>query len=212
MKASANNAGELIPTRKSLLGRLKDWNDQEGWRQFFETYWRLIYRTAIKAGLNAAEAQDVVQDTVLSVCKSMPNFEYDGEQGSFKKWLLKLTQWRITDQFRKRQREIEDHQRTASASTSTAPIERIEDPGGLALEALWDQEWDSNLLDVAIARVKGKVDLKAYQAFDLYVFKKWTVSRVARALEMNPGRVYLAKHRISKLIRKEIEHLRTTLI
>jgi len=37
------NPDELIPTRQSLLGRLKDWEDQASWREFFDTYWRLIY-------------------------------------------------------------------------------------------------------------------------------------------------------------------------
>ena len=55
------NADELIPTRWSLICRLKDWNDQVGWREFFDTYWKLIYSVAIKAGLTDAEAQDVVQ-------------------------------------------------------------------------------------------------------------------------------------------------------
>src|SRR5437773_1397624 len=90
-----NDVDELIPTRQSLLSRLKDWNDQESWRDFFETYSWLIYKTAIRAGLTEAEAQDVVQETVLSVSKSMPGFEYDASKGSFKSWLLQLTRWRI---------------------------------------------------------------------------------------------------------------------
>src|SRR5580658_10178103 len=53
-----------IPTRRSLLSRLKNWNDNESWKTFFDTYWRLIYNTAVRAGLNDAEAQDVVQDTI----------------------------------------------------------------------------------------------------------------------------------------------------
>ena len=65
-----NSFGEFIPTRHSLLSRLKDWNDQESWRVFFDTYWKLIYHAAVKAGLSDAEAQDVVQDTVISVMKS----------------------------------------------------------------------------------------------------------------------------------------------
>ncbi len=101
------SADEMIPTRQSLLSRLKDWNDQEGWKVFFDTYWRLIYHTAVKAGLTDAEAQDAVQETVISVMKSMPTFEYDSQNGSFKSWLLRLTSWRITDQLRKRQRGIE---------------------------------------------------------------------------------------------------------
>ncbi len=57
-----NDTNEFIPTRDSLLSRLKDWNDRDSWKEFFETYWKLIYRTALQAGLNEAEAQDVVQE------------------------------------------------------------------------------------------------------------------------------------------------------
>jgi hypothetical protein len=38
----------LIPTRRSLLNRLKNWEDQDSWEEFFNTYWRLIYRTALR--------------------------------------------------------------------------------------------------------------------------------------------------------------------
>src|SRR6266404_6988744 len=83
-----SDAKEFIPTRQSLLSRLRDWNDQESWKVFFDTYWKLIYNAARRAGLSEAEAQDVVQDTVISVSKSMPNFKYHEDQGSFKSWLL----------------------------------------------------------------------------------------------------------------------------
>jgi len=204
-----NTVNELIPTRQSLLSRLKDWNDQEGWKVFFDTYWRLIYNAAIKAGLTDAEAQDVVQETVISVLKSIPNFEYDAKKGSFKNWLLRLTGWRITDQLRKRQRGIESRKREPGTSKRTATVERVIDPVGLKLEATWDNEWEKNLVEAAIERVKKKVDPKHYQIFDLYAMKSWPVSKVARTLKVNSGKVYLIKHRISQLIKKEIVHLRT---
>lgn len=205
------SADELIPTRQSLLGRLKDWNDQESWKLFFDTYWRLIYNAALKAGLTDAEAQDVVQDTIVSVLKSMRTFTYDAGSGSFKGWLLQTTRWRIADQFRKRQRGIEQPGARSESRTSerTATVERVPDPAGLALEAIWDEEWDKNLMDAATERVKGKVDSKQYQIFDLYVFKGWSVAKVARTLKVNPGRVYLTKHRISNLIKKEIRYLQS---
>jgi RNA polymerase sigma-70 factor (ECF subfamily) len=202
-----SDAGEFIPTRQSLLSRLKDWNDQEGWKVFFDTYWKLIYNAAIKAGLTDAEAQDVVQETVLSVLKSMPSFEYDARKGSFKVWLLRLTSWRITDQLRRRQKGIDQKRRVAETSTRTGTVERLADPVGMKLEELWDDEWENNLMEAALERVKRKVDPKHYQAFDLYVFKKWPVSKVAYTLKINPGRVYLVKHRINNLIRKELAHL-----
>ncbi len=47
---------EFLPTRKSLLSRLKNWDDSQSWREFFDTYWSLIYGVAIKGGLSDAEA------------------------------------------------------------------------------------------------------------------------------------------------------------
>jgi RNA polymerase sigma-70 factor (ECF subfamily) len=203
-----NQIEDLLPTRRTLLSRLKDWNDQENWRIFFDTYWRLIYSTAIKGGLTDAEAQDAVQETVISVMKSLRTFHYDPQKGSFKGWLLQLTRWRILDQLKKRDARLAGRKGPAETSTRTATIERVPDPSGSALEAAWDQEWEANLLEAAIARVKQKVDPKQYQIFDLLVFKQWPVAKVARFLGINAGRVYLAKHRIAKLVKKEVAHLR----
>jgi len=199
----------LIPTRESLLGRLKDWDDQKSWKVFFDTYWKLIYNTAIKSGLTDAEAQDVVQETMLSVSKSMPGFQYREERGSFKSWLLNLTAWRIWGQLRKRQPGGTRQATRDDDSTRTETIERLADPAEAQLGALWDEEWKNNLLEVALERVKRKVDPKHYQIFDFYVLKEWPLSRVTKALNVSSARVYLAKHRISVLIKKEIAYLQT---
>jgi hypothetical protein len=53
----------LIPTRATLIEKLKNWENQTSWREFFDTYWQLIYCVARKAGLTNVEAQDVVQET-----------------------------------------------------------------------------------------------------------------------------------------------------
>src|SRR5271165_5137494 len=115
-----NDAEEFLPTRRSLLSRLKDAGDQESWRVFFDTYWRLIYRAAIQAGLNDDEAQDVVQDTVLATVKRMPGFQYDPAKGSFKNWLLQATRWQIVDQLRRRQRRPPPPRPETRLSTNAA--------------------------------------------------------------------------------------------
>src|SRR6266498_1052034 len=107
---------ELIPTRATLLQRLKDWQDRSSWQEFFDTYWKLIYGVARKAGLTDAEAQDVVQETLVSVAKHMPTFNYDPALGSFKAWLLNMTRWRMISQFRKRASTVEP--RPTSDSTT----------------------------------------------------------------------------------------------
>ncbi len=93
---------EVLATRRSLVERLGDWDDRKRWQQFFDSYWRLIHGTARKAGLTDAEAQEVVQETLLTVAKKIDKLKYDPAVGSFKGWLLHITRWRIADQFRKR--------------------------------------------------------------------------------------------------------------
>ena len=198
-----------IPTRESLLSRLKNQNDDESWQDFFDTYWRLIYNAALRMGLNDAEAQDVVQETVMSVLKSINGFRYDPAKGTFKGWLLHLTHWRIIDQRRKEQREsgnLGERETNGQANDETDILERIPNPTG-ELEAIWDEEWERNLWAAALDRVKKKVDLKQYQIFDLYVLKEWKVSEVARVMGVNAGQVYLIKHRIQNILKVELKGL-----
>jgi RNA polymerase sigma factor (sigma-70 family) len=192
-----------IPTRYSLLSRLQSWDDQESWKEFFDTYWRLIYSVALKSGLNEAEAQDVVQETIISVAKDLEKFKRDPKLGSFKGWLRNLTRWRIADQFRKRGR----HGQTLSHDDSPMDITEIADPAGQPLESKWEEEWQSNLLKAAIERAKHKVKEEHFQIFDLYVIKQWPVTQVARLLGINVGRVYLAKFRVSAAIKNEVRLL-----
>src|SRR2546429_1287419 len=203
----ARNSENLLPTRRSLLNRLKNWDDQESWKDFFDTYWKLIYGVAVRAGLTDAEAQEVVQETVIAVAKKIPEFQYNPEIGSFKSWLLHTAQWRISDQFRKRKSGGDRGGRRREKNTRTSTIERIPDPAGLDLDAIWDAEWAKHIFEAAIERVKTKVKAKHYQIFDLYVIKQWPVQKVARTLGVNIGRVYLAQHRGSAMVKKEIRHL-----
>ena len=208
----AGNPDGLIPTRRSLLTRLKNWDDQESWKDFFETYWKLIYGVAIKAGLTDTEAQEVVQETIIAVAKQMEGFRYDPKIGSFKGWLLHTTRWRISDQLRKRRGHGREIEREYKTSTRTALIERVPDPAGSDLEAIWEAEWRNSMFAAAIAKVKRRVDARQYQIFDLYVIKQWPVKKVAATLGVKPGQVYLAKHRIAALVKKEIADLEDKLI
>ena len=197
---------DLIPTRKSLLGRLKDWQDNESWRDFFETYWRLIYGFAIQRGLTHVEAQEVVQETVVAVAKSIASFQYDPATCRFKTWLLSVTSSKIANQLAKRARQaaFSGSNSPGSDSTGTDPIHRVADPNGRSWDEAWDSEWQKNLMEAAIQRVKRRVSIEQYQMFDLFVLKEWPARDVAKTLGVTIGHVYVAKHRVSKLIRKEV--------
>jgi len=198
-------ADDLIPTRQSLLSRLKDWKDRESWQDFFDTYWRLIYGVARKAGLSDAEAHDIVQETVISVARKIEGFRYDPAVCSFKSWMLQLTRWRIINQLKRRQRDAGNS--PSDESEGTAPVERIPDRTEFNLEAIWDEEWKKNLFAAALERIKLRADPEQFQIFDLYCVENWPAQKVARTLSVNIGRVYLAKHRIRALLRKEVKTL-----
>jgi RNA polymerase sigma factor (sigma-70 family) len=197
-----------LATRHSLLSRLKQSNAQESWREFFDTYWRLIYTTALNARLTDSEAQEVVQETVLTVVRKIKSFHYDPAVGSFKGWLLTIVRWRIADQFRKRQQQIQSPGVRQTAETSgTATLDRIADPGGINLDAVWEQEWQRTLFTVALSRVKRRANARHYQMFDLYAVKCWSVDKVAQTLGVSTAQVRLAKHRITALMRREVARL-----
>src|SRR5678816_2248825 len=153
------HADELIPTRASLLTRLKNWQDESAWQEFFETYWRLIYGVARKAGLTDAEAQDVVQETVITVAKNIS--KYERAAGSFKNWLLHITRWRIADQFRRRSPGHRSDRPREESDRQTATIDRL--PDQFDVNAVWEDEWQRHTLEAALARVKRRVEPRHYQ-------------------------------------------------
>jgi RNA polymerase sigma-70 factor (ECF subfamily) len=155
-------------------------NDRKRWQEFFDRYWKLIYSAARKSGLSEAEAQEVVQETIITVAKRVDQLRYDPERGSFKGWLLHITRWRIADQFRKR-RPHEKQAVHANDDRATRTIDRVADSNGVDLDALWEEEWQQNLLAAAVKRVKAKVSGKQFQIFDCYVRKEWPPQRVAVA-------------------------------
>lgn len=207
IKTTGLSREELLPTRWSLLSRLKNHDDQESWKCFFETYWQLIYGVALKAGLSEADAQDVVQETVVAVARNIGQFRTRPEAGSFKTWLLNITRWRILDHQRKHQRDQRLLAPTPGDTARTALIERVPNAGGDPLETIWNEEWERNLAAVALQRVKAQVSAKQFQIFDLYVLKQWPVLQVVKTLRIGPGQVYLAKHRVAALLRKEMKRL-----
>src|SRR6266705_5525509 len=139
------NAG-LVATRRSLIDRLANWDDQKRWQEFFDTYWKLIYSAARKSGLTDAEAQEVVQETVITVAKNIEKLKYDPNRGSFKGWLLQITRWRIVDQFRKRDPGDAKRPRTMD-DRLTATIERVPDSRVVDLDEVWENERKENLFE-----------------------------------------------------------------
>jgi RNA polymerase sigma-70 factor (ECF subfamily) len=190
-------------TRKSLLVRLKNWHDEQSWAEFAKIYERLMFDTALRAGLNNEEAKEVVQETLLTVAKKMAGFNYDPRLGSFKNWLMQITRRRIVDQFRKRKPDLAQSMQSANP----VDVEQLSDPSLSRLETLWNEEWNNARLDLARAVVKRKVGARQYQMFDLYVLQSKSLKEVTGLLRVNPAQVYMAKYRITRLLKRELKEL-----
>jgi len=208
----ATKSDEFIPTRASLLKRLRDWDDHESWQQFFNTYWKLIYSVARKSGLADADCQDIVQETIIYVAKKMPDFRYDSSMGSFKAWLMNLTRWRIIDYLRKQRLRYADSNRPGEQNSSTSIVDRQPAEQQNQVEAIWEEEWQKHALQAALRKAKRQASAAHYQMFLLHVVKNLPAKEVAKRLQVKLAEVYFAKYKIGHLVRKEIKHLENRMI
>ncbi len=200
-------------TRKSLIEKLDNWEDHKVWDEFYHTYWRLIFSVASRAGLTREESFDVVQETIIAIARQVKKGQYDPRAGSFKAWLLQMTRWRILDVFRarKRQPSLADQGDAHSENVNLAMDHLTQDKDDV-LEKMWDKEWRDNISNAALERVKSRVSPRQFQIFDCYVMKGWGVKKTSEVLGINAAQVYLAKHRVGAMVKKEVQILEKTML
>jgi RNA polymerase sigma-70 factor (ECF subfamily) len=182
---------------------LRNLDDREGWRTFFDLYWRLLYNVARRSGLDDADAQDVVQETVVGVARHMPEFRYDPARGTFKQWLFRFVRRRIADHLRRVYREpLRGELALDAMAEEEESAVTLPDPGGMDIGTAWDQEWEKAVFEAAVARVRAQANPKHFQVFDYCVLKEWPTSKVAATLGLNAAQVYLARHRVYQAVKR----------
>ncbi len=207
-----DHPGTSLLTRPSLLYCVRDQNDGASWEEFHRLYRRLIYGRARRAGLSHADAEEVAQDVFKRVAETIKDYDHDPERGSFRGWLMTLTHWRIADKFQSREKlpiQTSSPAPDPATSTGTATIERV--PSPVDDEDEWDREWKEHLLSAALDRVSRRVQPRHFQVFELYVRQEWPVLKVSSRLGLNPAAVYLIGHRLTKLLKGEVEKLQKQL-
>ena len=201
-------ADDSLPTRRTLLSRLRNLDDQESWRTFFDLYWRLLYNVARRSGLDDAGAQEIVQDTVIVVARKMPEFRYDPARGTFRQWLLRITRRRIIDHLRRVYRQPPRAELAPESLDEEAEhAEAIMDQGAGAIEAAWNEEWEKATFEAALARVRVEINPQHFQVFDYCVLKEWPAAKVAATLGLNAAQVYLAKHRVAQAMKRAVRRI-----
>lgn len=194
----AQDAPDSLQTRRSLLTRLKDLDDQAGWREFFDRYWRLIYNVARKSGLGDADAQEIVQET-MSALAQKDGVQHDPARGKFRMLLLTIVRRRIVDMWRRRGRRAG---REAAADSASDEV-----PGVADFDSMWDAEWRTALLETAMARVQQQVTARQLQIFDLSVVQGVPAAEIRAQLGVSMTQIYMARFRVGRRVKAELQAL-----
>ncbi len=93
-------------THATLLARLRDGEDRAAWQEFCDRYGELIQGFARRRGLQPSDCDDVVQETLLALTKSMPKFHYEPGKGSFRSYLKTIVLHTIFRRSRQKRGEV----------------------------------------------------------------------------------------------------------
>jgi RNA polymerase sigma-70 factor (ECF subfamily) len=188
-------------TRVSLLGRLhKNPLDQAAWGEFVGHYGAKIYAWCRKWDLQEADAQDVAQDVLLRLARKMKDFTYDPSR-SFRAWLKTLTSHAWSDFVKARARPGQGSGDSVVRSALESAAARED------LVKHLEEEFDRELLEEAMLRVRLRVAPQTWQAFRLTALEGLAGAEAAARIPMQVAQVFVAKRRVQKMLREEIARL-----
>jgi RNA polymerase sigma-70 factor (ECF subfamily) len=189
-------------TRITLLERLARTGapDQAAWGEFVEHYGRKIYEWCLRWKLQHADAQDVTQNVLLNLAVRMKDFTYDPSQ-SFRAWLKTVAHHAWRDFLLGRQRVGQGPARGGSV----AQLESVEAREDLLKRV--EEQFDRELLEMAMQVVRGQVAPHNWRAFCLTALNGRSAAEVARQLDMRVARVYAARSHIQQRLREECRKL-----
>jgi RNA polymerase sigma-70 factor (ECF subfamily) len=177
-------------------------NDEDAWREFLNRYRPLIEGWCRRAGLDAADAEEVTGNVLCQLARAMRTFTYDPAQ-RFRSW-LKTVVVNAVRHFRR----VMAQRPGARAGGGQAVTDLLEqalahgDFNGLVQDL--DDSLQSDLQEASLiaARVQERVEPHNWQAFWLTAIEGRPAMEVARELHMTPTAVYVAKNRVGKMLRQ----------
>src|SRR5262245_33844341 len=185
-------------TRASLLLGIRDPQDRLAWGQFVQVYAPLIHGYGLRRGLQDADAADLTQEVLRCLARSAPGFRYDPAKGSFRGWLYAVT--------RNALRKMAARKARQAAGTGDTEVRQVleQQPDLGADEEHWERAYQWNLFQWAAGRVRAEFRAATWQAFWQTAVLGEDIDRVARALGISTGAVYIARSRVTARIREEV--------
>ena len=188
-------------TSVTLLGRLRsDPTDQAAWNEFVERYGRKIYGWCRHWNLQDADAEDVTQTVLLLLARKMSTFAYDPSR-SFRGWLKTLTQHAWSD--------FTTARKKADQGTGDSRIEeRLYNVAARDdLVTRLNAEFDQELLEAAMVRVRLRVQPQTWDAFRLTALEGLSGADAAEQLKMRVATVFNAKSKVHRMLQEELRKL-----
>jgi RNA polymerase sigma-70 factor (ECF subfamily) len=186
-------------TSATLLGRLRlQPGDPAAWADFVNRYGPRIQQWCRARGLQPADAEDVTQAVLLKLLDKMRTFVYDPAQ-SFRAWLKTVTHNALSNYLRSGRRQ------TAAGGDPAAVLETVEARDGL--ERQLEEEFDRELLEEAMARVRLRVAPARWDAFRLTALEGLSGADAATRLGILVATVYTARSKVQKLLQEEVRKL-----
>ena len=202
------DGADTLKTRPTLLSKVRR-DDQEGWSQFYEFYEDFIYSAGRGAGLSHQEAQDIVQEAMVTVRSYIGKFVPDVNRGRFRTWLRKIVQSRIADEYRRKNRDpiekAEHHPQSEDSATSTT--NRIPDVNEVELGRLIDGKLEQAILTEARRFARENVRMEDYQAYDLFEIHEMSAREVAASLAISPVTVRVRSLRVRRVVEKQMRRI-----
>jgi len=191
----------LPETRASLILRLPDAADADAWDDFIAVYAPLVYRLARRRGLQPADADDVVQDVLAAVARSVEGWLGTATRGPFRAWLLTIARNITVNALTRRK-----HRPLASGTSDAAEMLLQQADSNGDLESQIDLEYRRELFRWAAQKVCEGVTERTWQAFWRSTIDEQSVATVAKQLEMSMGSVYIARSRVMARLREMVAH------
>jgi RNA polymerase sigma-70 factor (ECF subfamily) len=182
-------------TPVSLLERLGQPAPEQAWTRFVELYSPLLLYWARRRGLQPSDAADLVQDIFTTLVQKLPEFTYDRRK-SFRGWLRTVT----INKWRDRQRR-----RGVGTPANAADLEDLAGPDDLA--AFWEADHQSYLARRALEIMRMEFEPTTWQACWECVVAGRPAAEVAAQLHISENAVYIAKCRVLRRLRQELEGL-----
>lgn len=188
-----------LETRASLILRLRDAADVAAWDEFAEIYQPAVYRSARRQGLQAADADDLVQEVLSAVARSVTQWLERDDRGSFRAWLFRIARNTAIDFLTRRQ-----HRPWAEGGNAAAGrLAEVEAAANVSSH--FDLECRREIFLRAAEIVRRQVSETTWQAFHRTSVLRQSVEQVTQELGMSRGNVYIARSRVMKRLQHVVE-------